>query len=151
MKYVNCFNRLRFLVEISTKLWEMHFSRQIKGHNSGRKLKNQTNDLIFSSTFSAVFVTFIFVFENSQNLFSCGPPFDPFWSVKSRNFWQTLPIWTTTILLQKVNTLQPTEFTTAFSICRHGATINKNHDGKILSTLFFMLMKTINCKRKTES
>ena len=38
----------------------------------------------------------------------------------------------------------------SFSICHHGAAINKNHDGKILPTLFFMLMKT-KCKRKTES
>ena len=37
-------------------------------------------------------VAFIFVFENSQNSFSCGPLFDPFWSVKFRNFQQKLPI-----------------------------------------------------------
>ena len=47
--------------------------------------------------------------------------------------------------------MQPSEFTTAFGICRHGAAINKNHDGKILPTLFFMLMKTIKCKGKTDS
>ena len=39
-----------------------------------------------------LFVTFIFVFENSQNSFSCGPPFGPFWSVKYLNFGQKLPI-----------------------------------------------------------
>ena len=72
----------------------MHFSRQIKDQNSGRKLKNQTNDLIFSSTFSTLFVIFIFVFENNQNSFSCCPPFDPFWFVKFRNSQQKLPIWT---------------------------------------------------------
>ena len=33
-----------------------------------------------------LFVTFIFVFENSQNSFSCAPPFSPFWSVKYLNF-----------------------------------------------------------------
>ena len=70
----------------------MHFSRQIKDHTSGRKLKTQTNDLIFSSTFSTLFVILIFVFENSQNSFSCNPPFDPFWFVKFRNFQQKLPI-----------------------------------------------------------
>ena len=94
MKYVNCFKRLRFLAEVSTKLYKIHFSRQIIGHNSERKLKNQTNDLIFSSTFSTLFVILIFVFENSQNSFSCGRPFDPFWFVKFRNFQQKLPIWT---------------------------------------------------------
>ena len=46
---------------------------------------------------------------------------------------------------------QPYEFTTTFSICRHGAAINKNHEGRILLTLFFMLMKTTKCKGKTES
>ena len=34
----------------------------------------------FSSTFSAVTVTFISEFENTQNSFSCGSPFDKFWS-----------------------------------------------------------------------
>ena len=38
---------------------------------------------------------------------------------------------------------QPSEFMTAFNICHHGAVINKNHDSKILATLFFMLMKTM--------
>ena len=46
----------------------------------------------FSSTFYALFVTFIFIFEYSQNSFSCGPPFGPFWSVKYFNFGQKLPI-----------------------------------------------------------
>ena len=36
----------------------------------------------FSSTFSALFVIFIFIFENSQNSFSYGLHFGPFWSVK---------------------------------------------------------------------
>ena len=40
----------------------------------------------FSSTLSALaFVTFIFIFENSQNSFLCGLPFGPFWSVKYLN------------------------------------------------------------------
>ena len=47
----------------------------------------------FSSTFSALTVCNIhFLFENSQNLFWCGPPFGPFWSVKYLNFGQKLPI-----------------------------------------------------------
>ena len=37
---------------------------------------------------------------------------------------------------------------TAFGFCHHGAAINKNHNGKTLPTLFFMLMKTIKCKEK---
>ena len=39
-----------------------------------------------------LFVTFISEFENSQNSFSFGPPFDPFWSVKCINVGQKLPI-----------------------------------------------------------
>ena len=38
--YVNCFNRLRFLAEVSTKLQKMHFFGQFKDHNSGRKHGN---------------------------------------------------------------------------------------------------------------
>ena len=38
--YVNCFNRLRFLAEVSTKLQKMHFFGQFKNHNSGRKHGN---------------------------------------------------------------------------------------------------------------
>ena len=38
--YVNCFNRLRFLAEVSTKLQKMHFFRQFKDHNSGREHGN---------------------------------------------------------------------------------------------------------------
>ena len=39
-----------------------------------------------------LFVTFIFVLENSQNSFLCGPLFVPFWPVKYLNFGQELPI-----------------------------------------------------------
>ena len=44
----------------------------------------------FSSTFFSIqlFVIFISKFENTQNSFSCGAPFGPFWSAKYLNFWQ---------------------------------------------------------------
>ena len=65
----------------------MHFSGQIKGHNAGRKHNNWTNDLNFSLTFSTLlFITFMFISENSQIFISCGTHFDPFWSVNFRNF-----------------------------------------------------------------
>ena len=38
--YVNCFNRIRFLAEGSTKLQKMHFFGQFKDHNSRRKHGN---------------------------------------------------------------------------------------------------------------
>ena len=44
----------------------------------------------FTSTFSAL--TVCNVFENIQCLFSCDPPFGPFWSVKHHNIGQKLPI-----------------------------------------------------------
>ena len=37
MQHANCFSRLKFLAEVSTKLQKMHFFRQLKDHNSGRK------------------------------------------------------------------------------------------------------------------
>ena len=66
--YINCFNRLRFLAEVCTKLWKMHFFGQFKDHNSGRKHGNQTDDPSFSSTFSAL------LFQNQYPIFCC-PPF----------------------------------------------------------------------------
>ena len=72
--YVNYFNKPRFFAEISTKLLKMYFFGQSNDHNSGNKHGNCTNDYLF--------VTFIFVFKNSQNSFSCGLTFGPFWSVK---------------------------------------------------------------------
>ena len=43
----------------------MHFFGQIKDYNSGRKHGNQTNDPIFSSTFSAL------LFQNQSPILSC--------------------------------------------------------------------------------
>ena len=45
--YVNYFNRLRFLAEISTKLQKMHCFGQFKDHNSESKHGNYTNDPTF--------------------------------------------------------------------------------------------------------
>ena len=38
--YVNCFNRLRFLADVSTKLQKMHFFGQLNDPNSGREHGN---------------------------------------------------------------------------------------------------------------
>ena len=38
--YGNCFQGLGFLAEVSTKLHEMHFFRQFKDHNLGKKHRN---------------------------------------------------------------------------------------------------------------
>ena len=63
--YINCFNRLRFLAEVSTKLQKMHFFGQFKDYNSGRKHGNKTNDHIFSFIFSAL------LFQNQSPIFYC--------------------------------------------------------------------------------
>ena len=63
--YVNYFNRLRFLAEVSTRLQKMHFFGQFKDHNSGRNNGNCTNDPIFSSTFSPLLC------QNQPPIFCC--------------------------------------------------------------------------------
>ena len=93
--YVNCFNRLRFLAEVSSVLQKMHFFGKFTYRNSDSKHGNYTNDPSFSSTFSVLTsVICIFIFQNGQNSFSCGHPFGPFWSVKYLKLGQKLLIWT---------------------------------------------------------
>ena len=46
-------------------------------------------------------MTFIFVFENSQNSFSCGPLPSPFWSVKYLKFVKKLSIRTAHHIFQE--------------------------------------------------
>ena len=50
-------------------------------------MKTRQTTPFFPSIFYALFVTFIFIFENSQNSFSFGPRFGLLWSVKYLNFW----------------------------------------------------------------
>ena len=57
-------------------------------------MKTRQMTPFFPSIFYALFVTFNFIFENSQNSFWFRPPFGPFWSVKYLNFGQKLPIQT---------------------------------------------------------
>ena len=65
------------------KLWKMYIFGQFKDHKEGNMETKQITPFFF-----------IFVFENSQNWFSCVPPFGSFWSVKYLNFGQKLPIQT---------------------------------------------------------
>ena len=52
--YVNCFNRLRFLAVVSTKLHKIALFWIIKDHNSERKHRNRQMTPSFSSTFSTL-------------------------------------------------------------------------------------------------
>ena len=65
--YVNCLNRLTFLTEVNTKLQIMHLFGKLKDHNLGGIMKARQMSSFFLFTFSALTVTIIFVFENSQN------------------------------------------------------------------------------------
>ena len=93
--YVNCFNRLRFLAEVTTNCKKCTFLDILRTITQEGNMETRQMTPFFSSTFYALFVTFIFIFENSQNSFSCRPPFRPFWSVKYHNFGQKLPIQST--------------------------------------------------------
>ena len=81
---MNCFNRFRFLAEVSTNLHKMHYFVQFK-----------------------LCLIFIFVFEKCQNSFSWGPPFVPFWSAKYLNFGaESCEIKILSNLIQEISTLR---------------------------------------------
>ena len=56
------------------------------------------------TNFQKLMFFYFFLFENSQKVFWCGPPFGPFWSVKYLNFGQKLMIRTTPCFFYKVDT-----------------------------------------------
>ena len=91
--YVNCFNQLRFLAEVSTELQKMHFLDNWRTITQEGSMETRQMTLFFSSTFSNLFVIFISEFEKAQNSFSCGLPVGPFWSVKYLNFWPKATNW----------------------------------------------------------
>ena len=108
--YVNFFNSFRFLAEViknCTFLGNLRIITQ-KGNMETRQMTQ-----FFSSYFSALFVTFISEFENTQNLFSYGTPLVhsgiPQFSAKSYQFEQVI------ILFQKVDTLMSLK--TSFVFC----------------------------------
>ena len=67
---VTCFNRLRFLSEVTTKLQKMHFFGLLKDRNSRRNHGNYTNSPI-SSIFSTLTVCKIHfcIWKNSKFIF----------------------------------------------------------------------------------
>ena len=85
---VNCFNRLRFLAEVSSNLQKCTFLDNFSTITQEGNTKTRQMTLFSSSTFSDLtFCIIISKFENTQNYFSPGPHFGPFWSVKPLNFW----------------------------------------------------------------
>ena len=64
------------ILQLKTQYLPNHtFFRRFKDHNSGTEQVNQRNDLLFLSTFSALFVTFISEFENPHfHILVCNIP-----------------------------------------------------------------------------
>ena len=105
---------------------------------------------IFLSTFSTVTVcTLISEFENSQNSFSCSPPFGPFLSVKYLNLGLELPIWTDHHIFIEIR--QP-EVTENLYYVSHGLTILSNYDLWILiiMQIFSNIEKIRRCLFQTK-
>ena len=72
--HINCFNRLRFLAEVRTKLKKCAFLDNLRTITQERNMEAGQMTPSFSFTFSALTVCDIpFVLENSQNSFSCDP------------------------------------------------------------------------------
>ena len=83
---INIFNRFRFLAEVSTNLPKIHYFGQFKDHIWKEKSKLDKWPYFFIFVLSSkLFFIISFIFENCQNSFSLGPPFDPFWSAKHLN------------------------------------------------------------------
>ena len=93
--YVNCFNTLRFLAEVSTKLKKRTSLDNLRTITQEGNMETRQMTTFFHLLSPLwLFVTFIFVFENCYISFSCGPPSGPSWSVKYPNFGQKLLIQT---------------------------------------------------------
>ena len=90
--YVNCFNTLRFLTEVSKKLQKMHFLDNLR--TVTQEGSTETRQMTpFLSTFPALNVCNIhfYIWKWSTFIFLWSP-FGLFWSVKYLNFEQKLPI-----------------------------------------------------------
>ena len=84
--YVNCFNILRFLAEVSTKLQKMHEGKEKEGKRTitlEGNMENRQMTPFFYLLFSLkLFVTFISEFENTENSFSCvSHSINPHWII----------------------------------------------------------------------
>ena len=84
------FTDLDFLLRSPQNCMKCTFLNSLRTITQEGNMETRQITPFFSSTFSTMFVTFIFVFENSQNSFSFGPALGPFWSVKYLNFGQKL-------------------------------------------------------------
>ena len=88
MQYVNCFNKIRFLAEVSTKLQKMHFLYNLRTMTQEENMKTREMTSFFSCTFSALNIcnTHFAIWKYSKFLFMRSP----LWSIlvcKIPQFW----------------------------------------------------------------
>ena len=88
--YVNCFNTLMFLAEVSTKLQKMHFLDNLRTKGS---METRQMNPFFIYFFCSVCNIHFYIWKWSKFIFLWSP-FGLFWSVKYLNFEQKLPIGT---------------------------------------------------------
>ena len=106
--YVNCFNILRFLAEVSTKLQKMHFLDNLRTIILGGKIETRQMTPFIPSAFSALIVCGIhfWIWKYSKFVFMSSPLWSilvckiPQFLAKSHRFGQLI------ILFQKVDTLR---------------------------------------------
>ena len=86
--YVNCFNRLRFLAEVSSKLQNMHFLDNLRTITQEGSMEIRQMIPFFSSTFSNLTVCNVhfWIWKCSKFIFM-GSPLGLFWSLKYLTFW----------------------------------------------------------------
>ena len=88
----NAFTDFDFLLRPAQNCMKCTFLDNLRTITQKGNMDTRQMILFFHLLFPLeLFVTFIFVFENSQKSFSCDPLFRPFWSVKWLNFSQKLP------------------------------------------------------------
>ena len=86
--YADCFNRLRFLGKVSTKLPKCTFLGNLRTITQEGNIETRQMTPFFSSIFSNLTVCNIhFWIWKYSKLISFSPPFCPLWSAKYLNFW----------------------------------------------------------------
>ena len=92
VNYFNLFQDFCFLLRLAQNFKKCSFLDNVRTITQKTYMKSRQINPFFHLVFPLyLFVKFTFIFQNSQNSFSCGHTFGQFWSVKYPNFWQKLP------------------------------------------------------------
>ena len=85
--YLNCFNRLRLLAEVSTKFQKMSFLDNLRTiTQEGNMATRQMTSFFFIYFLRSVCNIHFWIWKYSKFIFVWSS-FGPFWSVKYLNFW----------------------------------------------------------------